>query len=629
MEKEAFIKAVAEMLSNEEKAENSCYRIGESEFDYQLFKTFPIRRDEDLDTRRTLTTDKFLKALVKKFSKCQLKNLLDGRCFFNRTLSCCNGVEQLTCDPANPYRSYDGSCNNLEHPSWGKRGTALKHPFAPCYADLVSKPARSRSGAPLPQNRKLISELSEFLEQYGPNTSSSISMFLVFFFELTSLDMIGRANKRTQCATEGFRGCRADGLDRSAFVSPLTNPLRVLPDDLYYGRSGVSCLNFSPQEKANDRCELKHVGERNLESSYLDLSCLYGETPSFDTQGKLPLTQCGSTDVLVQKTPTTAQLVALSGLFAKLHNYCVDRIRSCPQSKEPVQERCRAFTIGVYQKLVYDQLLPVLFGDELYNMCGLNCEYNPYGEAVVSQVYKSGTGRFAHVWIPEQMLYKPQGRSEWLPFNVFFRNQETFDCSGVLAGSLETPINTNRLSDAIVNKFYTVDGERGTCLPCIDLARNRGAGLCPLVTYKHFVEQLVGEESSCYENFEDLSDMFEPKLLEFLASFYETPGDLDVLLANFERRAYPGANMPKLVSQSTCLQFKRLKCSDRFFYSWNPNLGEGARHLIEIFDFTALLALFTDFEDVPLEPFVVDGPKVPASEVRSYMDSVNYLFCQI
>ncbi|XP_049286113.1 heme peroxidase 2-like [Anopheles funestus] len=400
-------------------------------------------------------------------------------------------------------------------------------------------------------------------------------MFMLFWMEVINSDMIGRAHKRTQCPTQGFRGCRADGRDRSAFVSMLSNPLRMPLDDPYYGESGISCLNFSPQEKANDRCEIKHVAERNMESSYLDLSSLYGETPNYDEKGKMPLYHCGASEPVIRTAPTTVQNTAIIGLFGKLHNYCVDRIRSCPQSKGSVQERCRALTIGVYQKIIYGQLLPLLFGDELYNLCGLDCEYNPYAESTVSQTYKNGPGRYPHIWITDEVMYKHKGKTEWRPFNEYFRNHESFDCTATLAGALETPIKTDRMVDATVHKFYTVDGERGSCLPCLDLARNRDSGLCPLVTYKHFIEQIVGEESKCYNTFEDLSDMFSPELIKFFAQHYEYPGDIDVLFASMDQRAYAGANMPKLVSQSICLEFKRLKCTDRFFYSWNPNLGEG------------------------------------------------------
>ncbi|XP_058061754.1 chorion peroxidase-like, partial [Anopheles bellator] len=633
IEEEAFIKAVAELLDNEEKAKSAYYLIGRDEFDYGFFQTHSIAPDEQTGVKQSLMMDKFLKCLVRKFGTCKVKNLLERRCPANATLSGCSGDVKIKCNPDYPYRSYDGSCNNLQHATWGRRGRALKHPIAPCYTDAVSTPARSVSGEPLPQNRKLVADLADELVRIGESDTNPTSMFLVFFAEFVTLDMIGRATRRTQHATEGFRGCRADGSDRSAFVSPLVNPLRVPPGDHCYGRVGVRCLNFSPQEKANDRCELKYAGDRNLESSYLDLSGLYGKDPDFDRDGKLELRHCGVTRPLEVVQPLTAQFLAIGGLFGQLHNYCVDQVRSCGHSKRgPVEERCRALTIGVYQKLIYDQLLPYLFGQEFLNRCALDCKYNPRVESTVSMLYRNGPGRFPHIWIPDKMQYKtPSGNLSSYPFNVFFHDHGRFECTGVLEGVVKSPIVINRIAKASSCMFFGKDGERGTCLHCLDLARNRDSGLCPLLTYKHYIERLVGEEGSskCYETFEDLKDMFHPKLIPFLKARYQSPADIDVLLSIVDERFYRGGNVPKLVAQTMCLEFKRLKCTDRFFYTWNAHLGEGARHLIEILDFTALLALFTEMEEVPLEPFIVDGPKVAAPDVRQYLASISHLFCQV
>ena len=79
--------------------------------------------------------------------------------------------------------------------------------------------------------------------------------------------------------------------------------------------------------------------------------------------------------------------------------------------------------------------------------------------------------------------------------------------------------------------------------------------------------------------------------MNFFAHHYEHPGDIDVLFSGLDQRAYPGAHMPKLVSQSTCLEFKRLKCTDRFFYKWNPNLGEGAIELLSCDSLHSLIFL--------------------------------------
>ncbi|XP_050079404.1 chorion peroxidase-like [Anopheles maculipalpis] len=627
--KDALEKAIFELLNNEAVSNDPRFLIDLSEFDAEFHKTKPIHPNEQLGVTRTLTTHKVLEALTKKYSCCQLRNLLDGKCYPNVTLPCCYGSEEIFCDPYYPYRSYDGSCNNLQHPTWGKRGNALKHPIAPCYSDLVSTPARSKSGTSLPQNRKLLSGLADVLRKREINFVSNLNMASVFLSEFINSDMIGRANRRTKRSVNGFRGCLADGSDRSPFVTALSNPLLVSPNDRYFGPLGVQCLNLSPQEKANDKCELKHVAERNMESSYLDLSSTYSESATYDESGRLDLQQCGATAPIINSEPISVQFFAIAGLFGKLHNYCVDRASTCLQSPGPVAERCRAFTIGVYQKIIFEQLLPVLFGEEFYDTCNLNCKYNPHDESVVSMAYRNGLGRFQHVWITETMKYKPQGQSQTLPFNTFFHQHERFDCSGVLDGVLETPIHIGNLSSANMDKFYTVNGERGTCLPCIDLSRNRDSGLCPLLTYKHYLEQLIGEETKCYNTFEDLRDMFSDDVIEYFAKRFEHPNDIDLLFGIFDKRFVPGGKLPRIVAQATCLEFKRLKCTDRFFYKWNPYLGEGARHLINVLDFTSLLAQFTEMHDVPVEPFFVDSPRVATSSVRDYMQTLDYLFCYL
>ncbi|XP_049534138.1 chorion peroxidase-like [Anopheles darlingi] len=620
LEKEAYIKAVAELLSNEEKSKCDSYLISQDEFDHNFFKTDTITNEEHKGVEQTLFTEKFLKFLVQKVGKCPVKNLLEGKCAANVTLTSCLGEKQIKCNPDYPYRTYDGTCNNLHHATWGSRGRPLKHPIAPCYSDVVSKPARSIFNAPLPQNRKLVRELASTLEKTGARSSAKISMFLVFLSELVNTDMIGRATRRVRNPTGGFRGCTVDGSDRSACVSTLSNPLRVLPKDDCFDPIGVGCLNFSPQEKSNDQCELKHVGQRNAESSYLDLSNVYGTQPSYDANGKLELFTCGGTKPIVESSPSSVQFFALGGLFAQLHNYCVDQVRSCGQSKGPVEERCRAFTIGVYQKIIYEQLLPFLFGEQFYAQCGFDCEYNPEVEASVSQLYKSAVGRFQHIWIPKTLNYIPNGDRRSLPFHEFFHNEETFDCNGILAGVVESPISINRFTDEYQCLFYSEDGKRGTCLACIDLARNREAGLCPLLTYKHYIEELFGDNDSskCYSKFEDLEDIFRPEIIELFENMYDSPADIDAYFCNLDRRFHSGASLPKLVAQATCLEFKRLKCTDRFFYTRNPNLGEGARKLITNFDLTVLLSLFTNLREVPIQPLVSDSTKVESAQVRAF-----------
>lgn len=54
---------------------------------------------------------------------------------------CPNKMKQPKC-AANRYRSYDGQCNNLEHPNWGATGATFRRLIPPAYADGTNKLSR-------------------------------------------------------------------------------------------------------------------------------------------------------------------------------------------------------------------------------------------------------------------------------------------------------------------------------------------------------------------------------------------------------------------------------------------------------------------------------------------------------
>ena len=57
------------------------------------------------------------------------------------------------CNAYHPYRSFDGTCNNLEMPLWGQSNTAFQRTLLPAYSDGVWRPRVAKSGAPLPSAR--------------------------------------------------------------------------------------------------------------------------------------------------------------------------------------------------------------------------------------------------------------------------------------------------------------------------------------------------------------------------------------------------------------------------------------------------------------------------------------------
>ncbi|KAL9692292.1 hypothetical protein quinque_005483 [Culex quinquefasciatus] len=67
-------------------------------------------------------------------------------------------------------------------------------------------------------------------------------------------------------------------------------------------------------------------------------------------------------------TGPVQHFLIVGGLFSQLHNYCVDQVMTCGQDDllENAVEKCRALTIGVYQRIIYEELLPILFGSSFY-----------------------------------------------------------------------------------------------------------------------------------------------------------------------------------------------------------------------------------------------------------------------
>lgn len=62
------------------------------------------------------------------------------------------GTPPASC-PKSLYRSYDGSCNNLQRPVLGTPNTPYTRLLGPSYGDGVSTPTMARSGKPLPSAR--------------------------------------------------------------------------------------------------------------------------------------------------------------------------------------------------------------------------------------------------------------------------------------------------------------------------------------------------------------------------------------------------------------------------------------------------------------------------------------------
>ena len=73
--------------------------------------------------------------------------------------------------PSNPYRTFDGTCNNIQVPSWGAANTLFTRLLPPKYSDRRSRPALAKDGSELPNARLLSVKVFDEGEQNSPEFS--------------------------------------------------------------------------------------------------------------------------------------------------------------------------------------------------------------------------------------------------------------------------------------------------------------------------------------------------------------------------------------------------------------------------------------------------------------------------
>ena len=106
----------------------------------------------------------------------------------------CQAEQFVHCRPG-PYRSADGSCNNLNHPTWGKSFTCFVRLIAPEYADGQSAPRISVTGHPLPNPRILSAVVHRDLN-YPATYTHMVMQYGQFFSHDIAFTPSSRTSKR-------------------------------------------------------------------------------------------------------------------------------------------------------------------------------------------------------------------------------------------------------------------------------------------------------------------------------------------------------------------------------------------------------------------------------------------------
>uniref|UniRef100_A0A2M4DQF3 Putative oxidase/peroxidase n=1 Tax=Anopheles darlingi TaxID=43151 RepID=A0A2M4DQF3_ANODA len=513
-------------------------------------------------------------------------------------------AQATNCNTSSPYRTLDGSCNNLQNPSWGAANTVYERLIAADYGDGVKSPRKATNGADLPSARTISMKLFGDENVLEP----AFTLLSMQFGQLVAHDM-------------GFIRGGADILpccSGGKLVSnpvPRCYPIPVASDDPVMGSAGVQCLDFlrtiTDCDTVPSSCSNNKKAEQiNSATSFLDLSLVYGNsveenTPLRQFTGGLmkverrngsdwPPRNPQSSDACVLNNADDAcyltgdaranlspHLAILHITFFREHNRIAKQLGllNPPWNDEKLFQEARRINIAEYQQIVYYEWLPNFLGWENMEERGIideKDEATNFYQADVNPTTLNSNANAAFRYFHSAAIGHLQLASE----NRTSDGDITFTDHTLNPNILEAPCKYAQLSRGmstqqmgkvdrnidyeLKNNFFKFGGPVGSDLRSIDIQRARDHGL---PSYNKFRKWCKLKK---IKSFADLgSRLNSPKLPALFASVYTSVEDVELTVAGFFEEHLENSQAGETFQCILEEQFYRTRVGDRFFFETN------------------------------------------------------------
>jgi Animal haem peroxidase len=358
------------------------------------------------------------------------------------------------------WRSFDGTCNNLQNPILGKVDSLfVRGPEGFQFQADGKTPVRSPD---LPNERVISNAIMNGGSTIVGQNSMGLSLWWTFWGQFVSHDL--GINKRNESSDAVFA---LPDTDVDAVIIPIIEANDVLPPTVPV-----------PSRKYRIRT-LRSLGEvvdgvfqiTNDATSYLDLSQLYGLSKEHSdalrtfSDGKLktrdyvnvntsvtgapvitstfynwlpliidtgvntsrvvdlnqPDTDCFSTGD--PRTNENLALIVLHGMFLRNHNLKASELRArYPHwSDEQIFQSARAWITAIYQHIIFDEYLPTVLGIHVRRV-GPYRGYREEADPSTSVLFSTAAFRFGHSSLTSIMPFRDRCNVPPFSGNQTFRN---------------------------------------------------------------------------------------------------------------------------------------------------------------------------------------------------------------
>ena len=221
--------------------------------------SFFLEKTKKVQESQHLTSKQAGIGLRKDFNK-NTSKILDERCTWRET---------TVCDEKKKYRSYNGTCNNLKEPNYGRTGTPLQRMLPAEYSENTISLPRENDGEPLPGARSVSNSVSVGSNNRKDETNTVLTMQMGQFVDhdIAHVPVFPRTS------------CCQGGTFPDDYNTEECFPIRIPEDDTFWRSKGGSktCMDFVRSMKSIDlNCSLGAREQPNQLTHWLDGSNIYG-----------------------------------------------------------------------------------------------------------------------------------------------------------------------------------------------------------------------------------------------------------------------------------------------------------------------------------------------------------------
>ncbi|XP_046453343.1 peroxidase-like isoform X1 [Daphnia pulex] len=539
------------------------------------------------------------------------------------------------------YRTIDGSCNNLEKPSWGMARSTFQRILPPAYSDGVFAPRIAMDGTTLPSARFI----SLVIVSHHDAPRADLSLLWMVFGQFIDHDLT-LSPTFVLSDNSGIECCSADGGSMLPESSrhPQCLPIEIPADDPFYRNFNQRCMNFvrtTPGLRPD--CNFGYAEQLNELTHWLDGSQIYGSDAETMTklrdfhQGRLRSTRfngrsivpldpksnvtrtedCKTSscyiagDIRVTEQP---QLTVIHTLWMREHNQIAAELsRLNPGwSDENIFQEARRIVIAEYQFIIYNEFLPIILGKRYMDTFNLsisqsslyygNGDYDATIDPSIQNEFATAAYRMGHSLV--QGLVKLFSQSGQVNEESSFTLSNMLDAVSpigkdsawmdeALRGLLEQPMQNfdSSFTPEITNKLFRGEKPFGMDLVALNIQRGRDHGIPGYNSYR----EICGMKRA--DHFRGLSPQIPDDMITQLKHIYRSVDDVDLFVGGIlETPVYDSLVGPTFL----CIigdQFARLKKADRFFYDAGNQLHSFNQRQIEEIRKASLARIICDHSD--------------------------------